>query len=429
MAEKSQKRNDRDIPIKIEGVTRFIKNVTKCTTCADVIKMILKKLNIGKENLPYYAIFESANGVDRPLAGKTSILKTVRSWGSDSSYRLVMRKSAPAVTYIPRLSESKRQKLSQWSKSSSTSSDSEEIDKEKGLATLKESVKRQRRKLNSYRISDRELSRQLFSDDYSDDSDSMDEFMSKVDSNKLNDFWDFCNAVTESEIKRLSRNGRVKQLVNPNGTHGSDGETNKVKYAVKKKLKQCQSIDYLSESKGKQELLQKYLCDYSSHETPRTGRMKKVSRRMQIASDRYCSDNIDRLEAPPAYSVDNNAFDWSVHAESDLEQTDNDSSLEESFMNKCNVSEGTNDSGIKLKHTTGVDTHNCGNKLVDYSLSEDENDNATAEYFDIRKFWDSGNVYDEDEEMSSFMRTKMSEDFSDEGLSSMGSDEEREILV
>ena len=213
MEDSSQKRHTKDIPIRIDGVTRYIKNVTKITTCCDVIKMILKKLNIGKENLPYYTIFESANGVDRPLAGKTCILKTMRSWGSDTGYKFIMRKSAPAVTYVTHLSNTSRQKLSQWSKSSSSSRSKEsvETDKERDVKTLKETAKKQRRKhlKNKYRISDRELSRQLFADDTSD-SDSMDEFMSQVDLQKLTEFWDFCTAVTESEIKRLENKGVLR---------------------------------------------------------------------------------------------------------------------------------------------------------------------------------------------------------------------------
>ena len=431
MAVNSTGRNDRDIPIKIDGSTRFIKNVTKCTTCCDVIKMILKKLNIGKENLASYAIFESANGVDRPLAGKTSILKTVRSWGSDTSYRLVFRRSAPAVTYIPYLSEAKRQKLSQWSKSSTTSSsDSEEsTDKEKELAMLTDIMKTQQKKYKKYRISDRELSRQLFSDDLSDDS--MDEFMSKVDHKNLAEFWNFCNVVTETEIKRLSSHGVSKQMLTPNNFHGNVEKTSKVKYAVKKRLKHSSSGNKKEESHGKQELLKKYLSDYTKYETPKIAKMRKVNRRESFNYVKNSGTSTEYLTT--AQHFDAYGGYWSVHVESDVEQTDEDSSFEKAFIDECSISERTSDSGITVKYTnakTDNDYRACTErKLVDYSFSEEESEDDTRRNFNICDFWDTSNDYDEDTEMESFMKTKINEDFSDEGLSSMASDEEREILV
>lgn len=426
MTDKLVKRHSRDIPIKIEGVTRYIKNVTKVTTCCDVIKMILKKMDIGKENLPYYTIFESANGVDRPLAGKTCILKTIRSWGTDTSYKLILRKSAPAVTYIPHLSEAKRQKLSQWSKSSNSSfsSENEEINKRKDLAVLKENVTKQRRKYlkDKYRISNRELSRQLFADDTSDDNDSMDEFMSQVDAGKLTEFWDFCTAITESEIKRMASIEPRKCNTTPNSICGGTDKTSEVKFAVRKKLKNFESMGNLREVDGKKELMQKYFSDMSSYETPGQRKMKRFTRRHYahgVKETRSCS------------SPKRNAFYWSVHSDSDSTETDLDSSLEKAFIDECNISDKFNDSGIKVKLPSEFNEIHNGHKLVDYTLSDVEDDDMLMDNkkFDFRKFWESNDVYNEDEEMDSFMKTKIHEDFSDEGLSSMGSDEEREILV
>ena len=464
MGDSSCRRSSKDIPIKIEGVTRYIKNVTKVTTCCDVIKMILKKMNIGKENLPYYTIFESANGVDRPLAGKTCILKTMRSWGSDTSYKLVMRKSAPAVTYITHLSDANRQKLSRWSKSSSSSfsEENDETDKEKDVMALKENVKKQRRKYlkdkyrindrelsDKYRISDRELSRQLFSDDTSD-SDSMDDFMSQVDSRKLTEFWDFCTAVTESEIKRLENKGLATHKISPNGVCASASRSSEVKFAVRKKLKKFERVDSLTASDGKQELMQKYFSDISAYETPKNGNMKRVTRRTEHTLSKKCNvrSTYTSSKAEPPCSTETNAFYWSVHAESASDETDIDSSLERAFVADCNISDDFNDSGITIRwyNRNNSDSNDNVQKLVDYSLSDDETDDSlmNTKGFDIRQFWSSGEVYDEDDAMDSFMKTKLSDDFSDEesfmktklrddfsdeGLSSMASDEEKEILV
>ena len=452
------RKGSKDIPIKIEGVTRYIKNVTKVTTCCDVIKMILKKLNVGKENLPYYTIFESASGVDRPLAGKTCILKTVRSWGSDTTYKLIMRKSAPAVTYVTHLSNANRQKLSQWSKSSSSSysGESVETDKERDVMALKENVKKQRRKhlKDKYRISDRELSRQLFADDTSD-SDSMDEFMCQVDSKKLTEFWDFCTAVTESEIKRMENKGIPRPKVGQSSVRSGLSSSSDVKFAKRKTLKKCESVGNLRASVGKQELMQKYFSDISPYETPKIAKMKKEARRTDPAlrkngnvNNKTSSSNVQR----PAYR-DINAFYWSVHAESDSEETDINSSLERAFVAGSNISDSSNDSGIKVKWYDEINddlktgSYDNIQKLVDYSLSDDEGGCSLEKSrdFDVRQFWSSGEVYNEDDAMDSFMNTKLSDDFSDvglnfkntklrddfsdEGLSSMGSDEEKETFV
>ena len=444
MEDSSQKRHTKDIPIRIDGVTRYIKNVTKITTCCDVIKMILRKLNIGKENLPYYTIFESANGVDRPLAGKTFILKTMRSWGSDTGYKFIMRKSAPAVTYVTHLSSASRQKLSQWSKSSSSlsSRESVETDKERDVKTLEETVKKQRRKhlKNKYRISDRELSRQLFADDTSD-SDSMDEFMSQVDSQKLTEFWDFCTAVTESEIKRLENKGIPRSRISENCLHSRLGTSSDVKFAKRKQLKKCESVGNVKASDGKQELLQKYFSEISDYETPKIAKMKKAKRRTDrdFMSNGNVNTEIMSSNARGHSYSDVNAFYWSVHAENDSEGTDLDSSLERAFVAECNISDSSYDSGIKVNvHDKNSDDLNTGeymydnsNKLVDYSMSDEEADTSSVNSrdFDVREFWKSGEEYNEDDAMDSFMNTKLRDDFSDEGLSSMGSDEEKETFV
>ena len=460
MAYKVDQRGIRDVPIKIDGTTRFIKNVTKCTTCCDVIKMLLKKLSLGKENLASYAIFESANGVDRPLAGKTSLLKTVRSWGSDANYQLVFRKSAPAVTYIPKISEANRQKLSQWSKSSSTSSSDSETAASKGkeLSKLADIMKIQRKKYRKYRISDRELSRQLFSD-YQSDDDSMDEFMSNVDPNKLTDFWNFCNVVTETEIKRLSHNSKPIAMLNSDNICEHDGQTSKVKYAVKKKLKHCADTDTTNKPNGKQELMDKYLFDYASFETPKIGKMKKVTHRNPSGNITTVTNHSVHRTVKPSitsglnnvkytenYTPNRQAYAhegyWSAHGESDSDTTDSDSSFEKAFISEsesisstddCSVSAKTDDSGINVKYVNDIGGkvyRACiERKLVDYSISEDEYENDLIRSFNVCQFWDNDGDYDEDQEMESFMNTKIHEDMSDEGISSVGSDEEREILV
>ncbi|KAK3581519.1 hypothetical protein CHS0354_031861 [Potamilus streckersoni] len=84
-----------EVHILLSAKNHIIKNVTKNSTCDDVIKSLHRHINIDKENGHMYALYESMYGVDRELPGKTKIHKLLRAWGSkkDQVQLFLRRKS------------------------------------------------------------------------------------------------------------------------------------------------------------------------------------------------------------------------------------------------------------------------------------------------------------------------------------------------
>ena len=82
----------RSVIIDFSGQKMCIQEVTRYTTCDDVIEMLFYKSPKSGES-DSYALFESSFGVERMLYGKESVLKVIRSWGAEkNSFSLVLRK-------------------------------------------------------------------------------------------------------------------------------------------------------------------------------------------------------------------------------------------------------------------------------------------------------------------------------------------------
>ena len=82
--------DDFEIPVWFGGDEKWITGVTKRTTCDDVIYALL--CQDGREGDGYvsddigsYAVFERWRGVERPLTGRTKLLKVWRAWGMEGS--------------------------------------------------------------------------------------------------------------------------------------------------------------------------------------------------------------------------------------------------------------------------------------------------------------------------------------------------------
>ena len=75
-----------EIPIIIDGQEKILKNVTKSTTCDDVINKLPKT---GTQ----LAVFHTANGEEKELKGKTKLLKIWRSCGSSKKSEFVVKPS------------------------------------------------------------------------------------------------------------------------------------------------------------------------------------------------------------------------------------------------------------------------------------------------------------------------------------------------
>ena len=69
-----------------------MKNVTKYTTCDDVKHVLLLKFGISIKRISSYSLFEVSGDLERMLQGRTRILKTLRSWGSErANLKLVLK--------------------------------------------------------------------------------------------------------------------------------------------------------------------------------------------------------------------------------------------------------------------------------------------------------------------------------------------------
>ena len=81
-----------EVPVSFDGKVLVVKNITKYTTCSDVVHMLLLKSGLSFERISCYALFEATDDLERMLPGKTRIMKTLKSWGCEKdNFRLVVR--------------------------------------------------------------------------------------------------------------------------------------------------------------------------------------------------------------------------------------------------------------------------------------------------------------------------------------------------
>ena len=79
------------IVVQLHGRVINVPDLTRFTTCDDVVEMVLYD---SAEISSSYGIYESSCGIERRLSGRESIVKVVRSWGVDKKkFRLVVRKT------------------------------------------------------------------------------------------------------------------------------------------------------------------------------------------------------------------------------------------------------------------------------------------------------------------------------------------------
>ena len=82
-----------EVPVHFDGNVLLVKNVTKYTTCSDVVHMLLIKSGLSVERISSYALFEATGGLERMLSGRTRVIKTLRSWGCEKdSFRFVLKR-------------------------------------------------------------------------------------------------------------------------------------------------------------------------------------------------------------------------------------------------------------------------------------------------------------------------------------------------
>ena len=75
--------SETDIPVWVDGMVKYVTGLTRRTTCDDVIYALNEQEWNGNVDVGAFAIFERWCGVERPLKGRTKILKVWRAWGDE----------------------------------------------------------------------------------------------------------------------------------------------------------------------------------------------------------------------------------------------------------------------------------------------------------------------------------------------------------
>ena len=194
-------------------------------------------------------------------------------------------------------------------------------------------------------------------------------------------------------------------------------------------------IARMSQKEGKDVILQKYFSNYLSYNSPH-GKPFPEPKRQRGDGSSFSKGNPDKGDG--TFSTNAPSLMRTArtrrHSDSDSGQEDHDheENLDNAFI--CKTSTASTDC------SQGSDQFNClSSRLVNYDVTMTANGGKLVDYsLNDSSILDSGessidpaerNVFDEDEEMASFMDSKLYDEFSDEGLSSLGSEDEKEYLV
>ena len=185
-----------NIPLVIDGKTKLVKGVTKFTTCDDIIN------KFPKAGYPL-AIFQTTNGTEKELSGKTKLMKVWRSHGSSKKAMFVVKQSDGRKT--------RRMSMNIFGgRNSRKSLEPASGDKLKQVSDLAFYVQYQKSKLQKIAKSGENSARGNMQKVKSSSSmDSMDAFLSKADHQKFGQFLNFCSGVT---AQHLSDTPKTKQI-------------------------------------------------------------------------------------------------------------------------------------------------------------------------------------------------------------------------
>nr|KAG5702912.1 hypothetical protein BaRGS_034685 [Batillaria attramentaria] len=83
-----------DIPIWVDDVQKWMTGLTRRTTCDDVIYALLySRGQLETDSTEHYAVFERWRAVERPLQGRTKIVKVWAAWGAEQpNVQLIVRR-------------------------------------------------------------------------------------------------------------------------------------------------------------------------------------------------------------------------------------------------------------------------------------------------------------------------------------------------
>ncbi|XP_041367433.1 ras association domain-containing protein 9-like isoform X2 [Gigantopelta aegis] len=222
-----------DVPIWVNGVQRWVTGLTKRTTCDDIIYALLYHDNKHEfHGTDSYAIFERWREVERPLQARTKLLKVWKAWGAEQcNVQLDMRKLDDY--FLPgELSRSKRRhRRSSKHRSSRHATRSGRccshdncydtgqmkclegvvklvITQERKLHDIKERIEETEQMIENLETK-RHFSRihengedyvqNSYLDSASDDSGSMDAFLSSIREDEVDEYLEFCDRILQLE--------------------------------------------------------------------------------------------------------------------------------------------------------------------------------------------------------------------------------------
>lgn len=102
-----------EIPIWVKGTQKWVTGLTKRTTCDDVIYALMYQEGLHEHvNTSAYAIFEKWREVERPLQGRTKIVKVWRTWGAEQNNVHLSMRRIDELEYSGEFSLTRRKKRS-----------------------------------------------------------------------------------------------------------------------------------------------------------------------------------------------------------------------------------------------------------------------------------------------------------------------------
>ena len=478
-------RKVKDIVLKIGDRNMTVQGVTEKTTCDDVIKMVLRKFNNTNENTHSYFLFECGNGSDRMLSEKTKVLKTMRTWGLDNTRHFSLKAVRKNDKVIKAKSNNARKTHGEFNNLDITS----KIENAAKLAFVVKSQKtrihkhQSRKHVNEkYRDEAETNVGEFISNVNKTKMAGFQNFRGSVtanerlslsgisDSSRVNERVPSNGFVGAKKIKRVDEINDVKYATKKVLKYKRVSETNgytNAGMARKHTLIDCDRIPNIPKQstptpsaarqnlkrhealakdistkiaraglrKRKDIILQKYFADYLSYNSPNRQHFSMPKReRGDGAEISFSGGNPDKGDG--SFSTGTPMHDNTArarrHSDSDSGQEDHDQedNLDNAF---CKTVTGHFDSTCNYRYahikrlprklvnyevTMALQT----DKLVDYSFSDSSVLESGEDTVDILE----RNVFDEDDEMASFMDSKLHDDFSDEGLSSLGSEDEHD---
>lgn len=234
-----------EVPVWVCGTQKWVTGLTKRTTCDDVIYALL--YNDGQhemESTDKYTIYERWRDVERPLQGRTKILKIWRAWGAEQcNIQLAMRHADEIGEYGEflhsrrrrhrRTKNKERESRSRHSKSKSEHRHGESESRLKSMEELAKLVIQQERRLHDIGHRIENTDRKIYSieselhecrvakdgENYLQDAylnsgleDSMAEFLRNVEPENLEMYIQFCERVIDLDDKIKNEESKMMDL-------------------------------------------------------------------------------------------------------------------------------------------------------------------------------------------------------------------------